>query len=220
MKVVRVYGALKKRLGNQGSFEFDVRTPAEAIKALCANFEGLEKWLIDSEQDGIGYRVLLGKEEINEEKIQYLGYPWSAQDIFSITPVLTGSGRGGRSFLFGAALIGASFLFPGAGMFGTYGLGGAAAAGTTGAAVVGSAFMTGIGTALSGIGASLVLGGIAEIISPTPTMGDLTEANKLENFSFSGIINTAQQGLPVPIAYGRCFCGSAVISSGLDVEQR
>ena len=36
MKVVKVYGALKKQLGGQGTFELDVNTPAEAIKALTA----------------------------------------------------------------------------------------------------------------------------------------------------------------------------------------
>jgi predicted phage tail protein len=45
------------------------------------------------------------------------------------------------------------------------------------------------------------------------------EAARLESFSFSGITNTVQQGLPVPICYGRAFIGSAVISSGLDVDQ-
>ena len=36
--------------------------------------------------------------------------------------------------------------------------------------------------------------------------------------SFSGVVNTGRQGLPVPIAYGRVFVGSAVISSGFDVD--
>jgi predicted phage tail protein len=45
------------------------------------------------------------------------------------------------------------------------------------------------------------------------------EAARLESFTFSGITNTAQQGLPVPICYGRTYIGSAVISSGLDVDQ-
>ena len=36
-------------------------TPAQAIKALCVNFLGLDKWLIDSEQDGVAYRVRVGK---------------------------------------------------------------------------------------------------------------------------------------------------------------
>ena len=211
MKVVEVYGALKERLNGRSRFELDVATPAEAIKALCVNFQGLDKWLIDSEQDGIGYRVLLGKERIGEDNIESLAYPWSERDVFSITPVIAGAGRGGFGrILFGAALIGASFILPGAGMFGKYGLMGAA----------GTGIGTWAGTALSGIGFSMILGGVSEIISPTPRTPELKQANKLQNFAFSGIINTSQQGLPVPIAYGRCYVGSAVISSGLDVEQR
>ena len=57
------------------------------------------------------------------------------------------------------------------------------------------------------------------MISPTPQPGmELKEANRIQNFTFSGITNTAQQGLAVPIAYGRVVVGSAVISSGLDVD--
>ena len=63
MKVVKVYGELKKRIG-QGRLELDVATPAEAIRALCANFPGLQKWIIDSEQDGVAYNVKVGKEQI------------------------------------------------------------------------------------------------------------------------------------------------------------
>jgi predicted phage tail protein len=60
------------------------------------------------------------------------------------------------------------------------------------------------------------------MISPQQNMGALTsgrEAARLESFTFSGIVNTSKQGLPVPVAYGRLFVGSAVISSGLDVNQ-
>jgi predicted phage tail protein len=78
-----------------------------------------------------------------------------------------------------------------------------------------------LSTALFGIGASLVLGGVAQLISPQPKGGFERgkEAARLESFSFSGIVNTSQQGLPVPIVYGRAFVGSAVLSSGLDVAQ-
>ena len=65
MKVVKVYGELKKRLG-QGRFELDVATPAEAVRALCANFPGLQKWIVDSEQDGVGFKVKVGKESIKK----------------------------------------------------------------------------------------------------------------------------------------------------------
>ena len=225
MKVVKVYGALRKRLG-QCRFEFDVATPAQAIKALCVNFPGLEKWLIDSQKDGVGYRVAISKEKVAESDVTPLLAPFSDREVFSITPVIAGAGGSTSQILLGAALIGASFLLPGAGLFGTVGAGGTLAAGSTAAAgsglVVGSAAATAAGTALSAIGAGLVLQGIAGIISPQPDLGleRGREAAKLESFVFNNVVNTSKQGLPVPIAYGRVFVGSAVLSSGLDVDQK
>ena len=214
MKVVKVYGALRKRLG-QCRFELNVATPAQAIKALCVNFPGLDKWLVDSEKDGIGYRVKVGRQQATPEDISVLGLPWSEREVFSITPVVAGASKSGfGSFLLGAVLIGASFFFPGAGLFGVQAIGAAAGAGFAGAGIA-----TTIGTALSAVGAGLVLSGVSQMISPTPQPGmELKEANRIQNFSFSGITNTAQQGLAVPIAYGRVVVGSAVISSGLDVD--
>jgi predicted phage tail protein len=212
MKVVKVYGALRERLG-QCRFELNVATPAQAIKALCVNFPGLDKWLIDSEQDGVAYRVRVGKEEATPSDVSVLGLPWSEREVFSITPVIAGAGGGFGRFLLGGLLIGASFLFPGAGLFGAgFGVFGPLAPATIGT-------LTTVGTALSAVGAGLVLTGVSQIISPTPPSGlELKEANRIQNFSFSGITNTSQQGLAVPIAYGRLFVGSAVISSGLDVD--
>jgi predicted phage tail protein len=222
MKVVKVYGALRKKLG-QCRFQFDVDTPAQAFKALCVNFPGLDKWLLDSEKDGVGYRVTIGKEKLNDENALLLVAPFSEREVFSITPVIAGAGGNvGASIGIGVGLIFASFLLPGAGLFGATSLFGATAAtaGTAGA-------LTTLGVALSGLGASLVLGGIAQAISPAPVMSSATnnpmergrDAAKFESFTFSGIVNTAKQGLPVPIAYGRLFVGSAVLSSGLDVDQ-
>lgn len=211
MKVVKVYGALKKRLGGQGTFKFDVRTPAEAIRALCANFPGLDKWLIDSKEKGIGYKTLIGKEKVTESNADKLIMPWSEKDVFKITPVVVGSGgRGFWAVVIGATLIAASFMFPGAGMFGantmTWGSAAATATGTK------------IGTALSVMGASMVLSGVSQMLSPVPQMpGTSPEANLITNYSFSGIQNTSPQGFPVPICYGRCITGSAVISASLDV---
>ena len=216
MKVVKVYGALRKRLG-QCRFEFDVATPAQAIKALCVNFPGLEKWLIDSEKDGVGYRVAVSKEKATEENIAPLLMPFSDKEVFSITPVVAGAGRGTGQILLGAALITAAvFLAPAAAAGGGFlGLGQASAA-------TASAFAASASIAAGNIGISLVLGGIATALSPQPDTGleRGREAAKLESFVFNNVVNTSKQGLPVPIAYGRVFVGSAVLSSGLDVDQK
>ena len=95
-----------------------------------------------------------------------------------------------------------------------------AGAGVIGKGATGFALkaLTAAGTLISGIGANMLIGGVAEMINPTQEP-DFKEVQRSKDYTFSGITNTAQQGLAVPIVYGRAFVGSAVISSGLDVDQ-
>jgi predicted phage tail protein len=204
MKVVKVYGALRKRLG-QCRFEFDVATPAQAIKALCVNFPGLDKWLIDSEKDGVGYRVAISKEKVTEDNFAPLVMPFSEKEVFSITPVVAGAGRGTGQILAGLALVTTAVLTGGS----TLALG-----------VGGFSGGLGISAAVGNVGLFLTLSGIAAAISPQPGLNStLDESVELESFTFSNVVNTSRQGMPCPIAYGRLFVGSAVLSSGLDVDQ-
>jgi predicted phage tail protein len=217
MKVVKVYGALRKKLG-QCRFEFVAETPAQALRALITNFPGLDRWLIDSEKDGVAYRVTVGKEKIGQEDATGLFLPWSERQVFSITPVLTGAGGGGvGQILVGVGLVAAAIVLgPAAGGF--LGLGAGLAGG---AGLVTGAVATGIGL----VGTGLILSGVATLLSPAPSLtgaGSIgirdEAAARLESFSFSGLVNTTKQGLPVPIAYGRVFTGSAVVSAGLDTD--
>ena len=223
MKVVKVYGALRKRLG-QCRFEFDVATPAQAIKALCVNFPGLEKWLIDSEKDGVGYRVAVSKEKATEQNFAPLLMPFSDREVFSITPVVAGAGRGTGTILAGIALISVAVLSSGAGLFANGAIGFGTTATTVNAAGQVVAAQATLGASLAAaagnIGIGLVLTGIAQSISPQPGLNStLDESVQLESFTFSNVVNTSRQGMPCPIAYGRLFVGSAVLSSGLDVDQ-
>ena len=212
MKVVKVYGVLKERLGGQGTFELDVFNAAEAIKALCSNFSGLDKWFIDSGNDGIAYKVLLGETEVGEDKdgthnFENFLFPWSSKEVLHITPVLVGSGGGWGRIAFGVAMIGLAFATGGASLaYNSLAL--------ANPAVTGIAFSGFFAKAAVYIGAGLVLGGVSQLLTPVPKPPP--EANKLQSFSFSGIQQTAQQGGPIPIVYGKCFVGSAVLSAGLD----
>ena len=170
MKVVKVYGALRKRLG-QCRFELEAATPAQAIKALCVNFPGLDKWLIDSEKDGVGYRVTIGKERVTED-LNALVMPWSEREVFSITPVIAGAGRGFGSILAGVALITVAVLAPVAGFSaaaGGFTATGAAAA--TGASAA-TAFAGAAAAFAGNVGIGLVFMGIAQSISPQPNQTD------------------------------------------------
>lgn len=218
MKVVKVYGALRKRLG-RCRFEFDVATPAQAIKALCVNFSGLEKWLIDSEASGVSYRVTLGKEHVTADDCSPLVLPWSEREVFSITPVVAGAGRGAGSIFAGIGLIALAIIAPGAGL--ALSAGGFTATGAAATLVASPGFLLASSLAVTAgnIGIGLVLLGVAQVLSPQPELNSLDESVQLQSFTFSNVVNTTKQGLPVPIAYGRVFAGSAVISSGLDSDE-
>ena len=210
MKVVKVYGKLRELLG-QCRFELNVSTPAQAFKALLVNFPQLERFILDSEKDGVAYRMMVGRQHIGGENFADLALPFGEREVFSIAPVIAGAGAVGRIFA-GVGLIAASFLFPGAGLFGASAFG---VFGPLAPATIGT--LTTVGTALSAVGAGLILGGVSQMISPTPQPITRTEQEQLESFSFSGIVNVARQGSPVPIVLGRAYAGSVVISSGLDV---
>jgi len=202
LRKVKMYGELAEFVGHK-ELEAVVKNPAEAVRFLVTNFPKLEPYMANKY-----YQVLVGKEDVDKEDL----HNPIGQDDIHIVPVITGSGGGAfRNILFGAALIGASFLFPGAGMF----AGGSAAAK---AAAVASPFMAGIGTALSAVGASLVLNGVSEMLFPS-TIPDMPEDDPRISFSFSGIQNTSRAGTAHPIVYGEIVTGSVVISAGIDTNQ-
>ena len=204
LRKVKMYGELAEFVGYK-ELEAVVKNPAEAIRFLVTNFPKLEAYLSNKY-----YQVLVGKEDLEKEDLHN---PIGQEDIH-IVPVITGAGGGaGRRILIGAALIGASFLFPGAGLFGTTSLFGAGA-GTTGGALL----ATKIGTAVSAIGAAMVLNGVSEMLFPMPKP-ESPEDDPRISFNFSGVQNTSRAGTAHPIVYGEVITGSVVISAGIDTNQ-
>ena len=196
LRKIRVYGQLAKFLG-QRVFEADVASAAEAVRFLVTNFPQLEKHMTDQR-----YRVSVGRYDLT---IDELHDPAGRQEI-KVVPVLVGAGGGVGKIIAGAALVALSFVSFGAGAFAGIGVAGA----------FGS-------TALATIGASLVLGGVAQLLTPTPrinqpgTQQDNNDPRK--SYSFSGIQQTSRQGVPVPVVYGETIVGSVVISAGIDTVQ-
>lgn len=220
MRAVKVYGQLATRLG-QRVFKADVASPAEAVRFLCFNFPGLDQWLIDSEKDGIGYRVMVGKTKIGEEDF---GMFCNDEATISITPVLSGAGGGTGSILAGVGLVAAAILIgPAAGGF--LGLG-AGLGGVTnaGAAISFGLVGGGFASAVGAVGAALILGGTAQLLSQSANGSTMTsnasqnalrDPRQLKSYNFSGIQNTSVQGTPLPVVYGKIYVGSIVISAGV-----
>jgi predicted phage tail protein len=140
------------------------------------------------------YRVSIGTYDIDLEELHH---PAGAAPI-SFVPVVAGAGAVGR-ILVGVALVAFSLLLPGVG------------------AVIGGALMTKIGL----LGGALILSGVAQLLTPTPTtqQGADSEGDPRKSFSFSGVQNTSRAGVPVPVVYGETLVGSVVISAGIDIVQ-
>ena len=204
LRKIKLYGQLAKFIGKR-VLEADVATAAEAVRMLAANFPGLEQHMAEQH-----YRVTVGTYDLGLDEIHD---PAGQQDI-KIVPVVAGAGGGFGKILAGIGLIAISFLLPGAGAFGTLSIFGVSAA-------QGGAVLAGIATSLSLVGASLILGGVAQLITPVPKVpqGTGSDNDPRKTFNFSGIQQTSRQGVPVPCVYGLTLVGSVVISAGTDTVQ-
>lgn len=193
---VRVYGRIAKFLKRR-VFEAEISSAAEAVRFLLANFPHLEPELAQGH-----YRISVGTYDLSEDE---LAHPVGQQEI-KIIPVVAGAGATGR-IIAGVALVALSF-----------GIGAIASAGVTlgGLAGIGT-----VGTAFVGIGTSLILGGVAELLTPVPTLPTGADSNQdpRKSYSFSGIQQTSRAGVPVPICYGEVLTGSVVISAGIETVQ-
>lgn len=197
MKTVLLYGQLGQKFGRVHRYE--VRSPAEAVRALCSTLKGFKQYVTDDKY----YRILLGgKEELSEGDIIN---PVSEKESIRIIPVISGSDGFGQ-IIAGAALVGLSLAFPYASATLT--------AGTFSSSI-------GLSSIAMGIGASLILSGVSTMLF-APQATSVDERERPENrpsFLFNGAVNTSRQGNAVPICYGQMVVGSQVISSGLSVEQ-
>ena len=140
-------------------------------------------------------------------KRQDIQNPIGKSDI-SIVPVITGAGGGLGRTLLGAALIAGAFLVPGSALVFGKGFG-------TSLAGAGFGYKAAIG-----IGGTLLLSGVNEMLFPVPEIPDFAnEEDPRISFSFSGVQNTSRAGTSHPIAYGEIVTGSVVISAGIDTNQ-
>ena len=202
MRNIIFHGELADFIGHK-SLEAKVSTVAETMRFLICNFPKVEAHMAQRY-----YKIIIGKNEIEQSELYY---PMGSSDI-NIVPVISGAGGNIGKIFLGAALIGASFFFPGAGLFGTTSFSGATA--------VAGGIGTTIGTALSAVGAVMVLQGVSDMLFPLPQEPDFSsEGDPRISFNFSGTQNTSRAGTPVPIVYGEIFTGSVVISAAIDTEQ-
>jgi|TARA_Y100000052_G_C2945793_1_gene83723 predicted phage tail protein len=195
LRKIVVYGNLRKFLG-RSHFEAAVNSPQQAFNFLKANFQGIEKHM--NQQI---YKIRMGNRIVTEDLLSVQG-----EGDIKIIPVAVGG-------IFG-------FFKDVAGFIGDF-VSDAFNFVTDNLLTLGLAFVTGGVSELVKIAA---LGFATDLLSQTlgltnqSAVGD-TDPSIRGSYSFSGIQNVANSGVPVPILYGLVYSGSIIISAGTDTAQ-
>lgn len=168
-----------------------ISTTREAGVALAKTIPGFEKFMISSEERGLTYAVFKDKKNIG---IDDLGFPVNGE-VIRIVPVIIGSKKAGAlQTIFGAVLVVVGVVL---------------------------SYFWGIGAPLINMGAAMMIGGVVQMLSPQPA--GLARRESPENkasYAFGGVTNTATQGYPVGLLYGKRRIGGAIISAGIYVEDQ
>uniref|UniRef100_G8EY11 Tail assembly protein n=1 Tax=Synechococcus phage S-CAM8 TaxID=754038 RepID=G8EY11_9CAUD len=209
MVTIRLLGEAGRRYGRR--FQLAVKTPAEAVRALCLQIPGLRQYLLESGEKGIDWRVVTDHAEgLDEDQML-----WPLSKRLVLAPLPAGRGGVGK-IIAGVALVAFAIVTAGAGLFGL-GLG------------FGASTAIGIGA----IGASLIFGGVADLLTPTPKMPNVKGGlgggssstsgrdrdEQLNSFAFDKSNANTVQGDVVPVLYGERIIGALpVLSFGLELQ--
>lgn len=194
LQTIRLYGELGARYGRV--HHLAVENAAEAVRALSNTFPGFDKHLMDSADRNVGYSVFYGKNNLDKTQLHD---PCGNEDI-RIAPMVLGSKNGGIFNI----ILGVILIVVG-GFVSVASFGGAAP----------------LGAAMINVGWGLVIGGVVQLLTPTPKGRSTKEkADNMPSYSFSGAVNTQAQGNPVPVLYGELIVGSAVINASIDAQDQ
>ena len=208
MQIVYLNGGISK-FGEK--WETACKTIPDIFKLIDCQTPGFRQYLIEAADAGVEFEIKKGEEFVGEEDLLL---SLSSDDII-ITEVPAGSKSGGAKLLIGAALIATAIIAPQF-MF-MAGQGGLVSTGSVGAALSGS-MGTGVQIAtMAAIGTGLQLAamGISQMMAPGPE----TDGSENESYLFNGPVNTVQQGVPVPVAYGELIVGGATISTSFSTQR-
>lgn len=181
----------------------ECRTIPEIFKLIECQTPGFRQYLVEAAENGVNYEIRRGEDFVSEDTLLLsLG----KEDII-ITEVPAGSKSGGAKLLTAAAIAALLIINP-AGIFSATTLMPGGAGFGTSAVTVSTGLNVG-GLALATVATSLALAGLTQLLAPGP---EVDSADSNEGYLFNGPVNTAKQGIPVPVAYGELLVGGAPIS--------
>ena len=100
MKTIRLYGVLAKKFGKE--FQLDVASTREAMRALCVQVQGFEKFMIHAHEHGLAFAVFQDKQNIGESE---LDMNTNAKVIKIVPRVIGAGGNGVLQTILGAVMV-------------------------------------------------------------------------------------------------------------------
>ncbi|EJQ6134137.1 tail assembly protein [Salmonella enterica] len=191
MARICLYGDLQ-RFGRRT--DLSIKTAAEGVYALAMQIPGFRQRMSEG-----WYQVrIAGRDVAPDDVTARLHEPLPTGAVIHIVPRMEGAKSGGIfQVVLGAVAIAAAFWTGGASM------------------AAWGALSTGLFTA----GASMMLGGVAQMLTPQPKAPSMHNAdNGKQNTYFSSLDNMVAQGNPLPVAYGEVMTGSRRISQELSTR--
>jgi predicted phage tail protein len=211
---VNLHGKLGEDLGE--SWDLDVSSVAEALRAIDANTRRLRQWLINY-KDQYEYEILVDNQELFTEKPEYKNIEEIKNSEFclnlkdkiktiDIVPSIIGSGAVAKIFVGAAVIIGAVAL-----------------------AVFTPFILPAIALGFAGLG--LIAAGTSELLSKPPPSVPFTaqQVNPIDgegesggptSYLFNGPVNTVGEGGPVPVGYGQLIIGGNNVFSNYEIIYR
>ena len=200
LKKMILSGSLAKKFGKV--HQYHVADLNEMLRAMCSQVPGFKKYLSNAHLEKVRFAFYSGGKNISLEEFDMS----SGATEFRMSQVIEGSKQAGvLQVVIGAVALVAAFFTAGASLA-AWG----AALGTTTAMGLTT-------TMLTGMGISMMLGGVVSMLTPQPSynIGSASSTDNQPNYAFGSPVNTVAMGYPVPILYGRREIGGAIISAGI-----
>jgi predicted phage tail protein len=208
MNKVHLVGDIGDKFGYEWSM--NVSNYGEIIRLIDCQREGFRKYLIETEENEIGFVIQRADEYINDESELLLNLN-NEDIIITAVPLGAGKDKGKGGFMgtgMGKIIIGVTLIVIGYYVSGTVDWGIQYAEGSKWAA-----FMEYVGGALITVGTQLTTQGVEQML-----IGDIDKEKQEEGYLFDGGSNTILQGQPVPLLYGEMLIAGTPISASMSTN--
>ena len=197
LKTLILDGRMAKKFGSV--HQFHVADLREMLRAMCSQVSGFKRYMSEAHMKGIRFAFFNDKNNIGINEFDMTG----GGDVYRISAIVDGSKRGGvLQVVIGAVALVAAYFTAGASL---------AAIG------IGATVPAGVTTALTGLGLSMAIGGVVQLLTPQPkySVGASSSADNKPNYAFGAPVNTVAMGYPIPPLFGEREIGGPIISAGI-----